>query len=105
MGVAAPPAGATKALYAHHIVGNVGVETGLTSLSSLLFWSLARRSGKADPQTYSYTQSTWADDINQAYAAGFDGFALNVGGDADEPTRVGLAYAAAQAQGKFKLFM
>lgn len=54
--------------------------------------------------TYSYTQATWADDISQAAAAGIDGFALNMGGDSWQPARVANAYAAAEAQGTFKMF-
>ncbi|KAK8854700.1 hypothetical protein IAR55_003439 [Kwoniella newhampshirensis] len=77
-GVASPPAATgTKALYAHHMVGN----------------------------TYSYTQSTWADDINQAHNSGLDGFALNYGSDSWQPARLADAYAAAKAQGNFKLFL
>ncbi|WWD19155.1 hypothetical protein CI109_103613 [Kwoniella shandongensis] len=78
LGAAAPPAATgTKALYAHHMVGN----------------------------TYSYTQAIWADDINQAKAAGIDGFALNYGRDSWQVPRMNDAYAAAKAQGSFKLFL
>ncbi|CAD6570391.1 MAG: hypothetical protein TREMPRED_005793 [Tremellales sp. Tagirdzhanova-0007] len=78
LGAAPPPSAAgTKALYAHHIVGN----------------------------TYSYTQATWADDIGLASAAGIDGFALNLGSDAYEPSSVTNAFAAAEAHGSFKLFL
>lgn len=78
VGVAAvPKASSTKALYAHHMVGN----------------------------TYSYKQSTWADDISLASAAGIDGFALNYGIDTWQPARIADAYAAAKAQGSFKLFL
>ncbi|WVQ95055.1 hypothetical protein IAU59_002147 [Kwoniella sp. CBS 9459] len=77
VGVASvPKATGTKQLYAHHMVGN----------------------------TYSYTQSTWADDITQAQAAGIDGFALNYGRDSWQPDRLADAYAAAAAKG-FKLFL
>ncbi|ADV23630.1 glucan endo-1,3-alpha-glucosidase agn1 [Cryptococcus gattii Ru294] len=78
VGVAAvPKASSTKALYAHHMVGN----------------------------TYSYTQSIWANDISLASAAGIDGFALNYGRDTWQPARIADAYAAAKAQGSFKLFL
>lgn len=40
-----------------------------------------------------------------AAANGIDGFALNMGGDSWEPARVADAYAAAEAQGNFKLFL
>ncbi|WRT68503.1 uncharacterized protein IL334_005479 [Kwoniella shivajii] len=73
----APKATGTKQLFAHHMVGN----------------------------TYSYTQSTWADDISQASAAGIDGFALNYGRDDWQPARLNDAYAAAKADGGFKLFL
>ncbi|WWD02288.1 hypothetical protein V865_000327 [Kwoniella europaea PYCC6329] len=77
-GVASPPsATGTKQLFAHHMVGN----------------------------TYSYTQSTWADDISQASAAGIDGFALNYGSDSWQPSRIADAYAAAKANGNFKMFL
>ncbi|WWC71473.1 uncharacterized protein I206_105431 [Kwoniella pini CBS 10737] len=72
-----PSATGTKQLFAHHMVGN----------------------------TYSYTQSTWADDISQASAAGIDGFALNYGSDSWQPSRIADAYAAAKADGSFKLFL
>ncbi|WVQ72136.1 hypothetical protein IAR50_001681 [Cryptococcus sp. DSM 104548] len=77
-GVGSSPAcSSTKYVYAHHMVGN----------------------------TYSYTQTTWASDIAQAYAAGIDGFALNYGSDSWQPARIADAYAAAKAQGSFKLFL
>ncbi|KAK4683990.1 glucan endo-1,3-alpha-glucosidase, partial [Tremellales sp. Uapishka_1] len=78
-GAASPPAATgTRALYAHHMVGN----------------------------TYSYTQATWADDIALAAAAGIDGFALNMGSDSWQPPSVAMAYAAAEASGlDFKLFL
>lgn len=55
--------------------------------------------------TYSYTQSIWANDISLASAAGIDGFALNYGRDTWQPARIADAYAAAKAQGSFKLFL
>ncbi|WVR09514.1 hypothetical protein IAU60_006582 [Kwoniella sp. DSM 27419] len=77
IGVAAvPKATGTKALYAHHMVGN----------------------------TYSYTQDTWADDIAMASGAGIDGFALNYGRDEWQPARLADAYAAAKAA-NFKMFL
>ncbi|WVQ80186.1 hypothetical protein IAT38_002291 [Cryptococcus sp. DSM 104549] len=72
-----PSTSGTKYLYAHHMVGN----------------------------TYSYSQSTWADDISQAASAGIDGFALNYGSDSWQPARIASAYAAAAAQGSFKMFL
>nr|XP_018261580.1 uncharacterized protein I303_06018 [Kwoniella dejecticola CBS 10117]OBR83738.1 hypothetical protein I303_06018 [Kwoniella dejecticola CBS 10117] len=72
-----PSATGTKQLFAHHMVGN----------------------------TYSYSQSTWADDINQASAAGIDGFALNYGSDSWQSARIADAYAAAKADGSFKMFL
>ncbi|ODN83711.1 hypothetical protein L202_01805 [Cryptococcus amylolentus CBS 6039] len=72
-----PACSSTKYVYAHHMVGN----------------------------TYSYTQSIWASDISQAYAAGIDGFALNYGSDSWQTSRIADAYAAAKAQGSFKLFL
>lgn len=57
-------------------------------------------------QTYSYTETTWASDIEQAAAAGIDGFALNMGRDDWQPDRVATAYAAAKAFGSnFQLFL
>jgi len=53
--------------------------------------------------TYPFTYSTWVDDINRAKSAGIDGFALNVGPDEWQPSRVADAYAAAQAIGGFKV--
>lgn len=55
--------------------------------------------------TYSYIQSIWANDISLASAAGIDGFALNYGIDTWQPARIADAYAAAKAQGSFKLFL
>ncbi|KAF8627473.1 hypothetical protein AX17_006285 [Amanita inopinata Kibby_2008] len=67
-----------KYVVAHHIVGN----------------------------TYPYTLDDWADDITLAYAAGIDGFALNIGRDEWEPARVADAYEAARQSGLgFKLFL
>lgn len=54
----------TKAVVAHHVVGF----------------------------TFTYTPEDWALDINQAHAAGIDGFALNVGADPWEPDQVAAAY-------------
>ncbi|KAI0086496.1 glycoside hydrolase [Irpex rosettiformis] len=69
--------GNQKFVVAHHMVGN----------------------------TYPYTQDDWSADIEQAHAAGIDGFALNIGTDEWQPKQVASAYAAAQASGTdFKLF-
>lgn len=77
IGIAPPPsATGTKAVYAHHIVGN----------------------------TYTYSQADWANDISLAKTAAIDGFALNLGSDSWETTSVAYAYAAAKADGAFKLF-
>jgi glucan endo-1,3-alpha-glucosidase len=56
-------------------------------------------------QTYSYTPATWADDISKAAANGIDGFALNMGRDDWEPARIADAFAAAEDNGRFKLFL
>ncbi|SJL03781.1 uncharacterized protein ARMOST_07138 [Armillaria ostoyae] len=54
--------------------------------------------------SYSYSQSDWANDISIAQSIGIDGFALNVASPSDyEPDRIENAYAAAEAAG-FKLF-
>lgn len=71
-----PGASGAKQVWAHHMVGN----------------------------TYSYKQANWLADINQAKAAGLDGFALNMGRDPWQPQSVAWAYAAAQQAGGFKLF-
>lgn len=65
----------------------------------------SRRARAEDHQTYSYARATWADDIRLAAANGIDGFALNMGRDSWEPARVADAYAAAEAQGNFKMFL
>ncbi|KAK2465337.1 hypothetical protein APHAL10511_002691 [Amanita phalloides] len=70
--------GQRKYVVAHHMVGN----------------------------TYPYTQSDWLDDISLAYAAGIDGFALNMGRDDWQTSRVADAYdAALQSKLDFKLFI
>ncbi|TXT07365.1 hypothetical protein VHUM_03085 [Vanrija humicola] len=55
--------------------------------------------------TYSYTPSDWSGDVSTAKAYGVDGFALNMGNDYWGPAQVDAAYAAAEAQGGFKLFL
>lgn len=55
--------------------------------------------------TYSYTQSDWSADVSTAKGYGIDGFALNMGSDYWGPAQVDSAYAAAEAQGGFKLFL
>ncbi|KZT59037.1 glycoside hydrolase family 71 protein [Calocera cornea HHB12733] len=56
--------------------------------------------------TYSYTQDTWASDIQLAHSKGIDAFALNFGSDDWQPQRIADAYAAAEASGTgFKLFV
>ncbi|KZS88511.1 hypothetical protein SISNIDRAFT_490103 [Sistotremastrum niveocremeum HHB9708] len=75
---AAPTATNTKYVFAHHMVGN----------------------------TYPYTVANWKADIQQAYASGIDGFALNMGVDSWQPARVADAYTAAQQSGSpFYLFI
>lgn len=64
-----------KYLWAHHMVGN----------------------------TRSYNKDKWAQDIQGAMDAGFDGFALNMGRDDYQPRSVDYAYQAAQGK-NFKLF-
>jgi glucan endo-1,3-alpha-glucosidase len=54
--------------------------------------------------TYSYSQSNWATDISKAQDAGIDGFALNMGIEDWQISRVSDAYAAAAGTG-FKLFL
>ncbi|PPQ91664.1 hypothetical protein CVT25_012877 [Psilocybe cyanescens] len=69
---------ARKYVVAHHMVGN----------------------------TFPYTVQDWADDITLAHASGIDGFALNMGIDDWQPTRVADAYTAAeQSNLDFKLFL
>lgn len=55
--------------------------------------------------TYSYTPALWADDINQASSAGFDGFALNHGASTWQFDQMDDAYTAADSKGSFKLFL
>lgn len=55
--------GNPKLVVAHHMVGN----------------------------TYPYTQDDWKADIEQAHAAGIDGFALNIGTDEWQPNQVASA--------------
>ncbi|KAL8284242.1 hypothetical protein RQP46_004991 [Phenoliferia psychrophenolica] len=52
----------------------------------------------------SYTSADWAADIALAKAAGIDAFALNVGGDSTDVAEMKIAFAAAEADGTFKLF-
>jgi glucan endo-1,3-alpha-glucosidase len=52
----------------------------------------------------SYTVATWEDDVNQAAAAGFDGFALNHGSDSWQFDRMSDAYNVA-AKKSFKMFL
>ncbi|KAJ7148702.1 glycoside hydrolase family 71 protein [Mycena crocata] len=55
--------------------------------------------------TYPYTLSDWSQDIALASLKGFDAFALDVGRDPWQPSRVADAYTAAKSQGSnFKLF-
>ncbi|KAL1412022.1 hypothetical protein Q8F55_003019 [Vanrija albida] len=55
--------------------------------------------------TYNYSPSDWSGDVSAAKAYGIDGFALNMGSDYWGPAQVDSAYAAAEAQGGFKLFL
>ncbi|KAJ6582853.1 glycoside hydrolase family 71 protein [Mycena sp. CBHHK59/15] len=56
--------------------------------------------------TYPYTSNDWNRDIALAASKGIDAFALNVGRDPWQPSRVADAYAAARSQGSnFKLFL
>ncbi|MCJ1409372.1 hypothetical protein MMC19_003452 [Ptychographa xylographoides] len=55
--------------------------------------------------TYGWTQANWASDIQLAAAAGIDGFALNIGGDSYTTTQLNNAFAAANAQKNFTLFI
>ena len=55
--------GNQKLVVAHHMVGN----------------------------TYPYTQDDWKTDIEQAHAAGIDGFALNIGTDEWQPKQIASA--------------
>jgi glucan endo-1,3-alpha-glucosidase len=74
----APSSSTTHNVWAHHMVGN----------------------------TYPYAVSDWASDIAEAYAAGIDGFALNMGSDSWQPDRINDAYTAATSFGNgFKLFL
>ncbi|KAJ9112555.1 hypothetical protein QFC19_000572 [Naganishia cerealis] len=72
-----PRSSANHEVYAHHMVGN----------------------------TYPYTQSNWATDIQLAKAASIDGFALNIGSDWWQSARVTDAYEAAEAAGGFTMFL
>jgi glucan endo-1,3-alpha-glucosidase len=49
--------------------------------------------------TYPFTYDTWVGDITRAQSGGIDGFALNVGPDEWQPSRVADAYRAAAALG------
>lgn len=56
--------------------------------------------------SYPYTVDNWLADIFLAHSSGIDGFALNVGVDAWQPSQVANAYKAALQSGTgFKLFM
>ncbi|KAG5648432.1 hypothetical protein DXG03_005006 [Asterophora parasitica] len=56
--------------------------------------------------TYPYKLKDWKDDIVLAHASGIDGFALNMGRDEWQPSRVADAYEAALQSGlDFKLFL
>ncbi|KAJ9124508.1 hypothetical protein QFC24_003299 [Naganishia onofrii] len=72
-----PRSSAAHEVYAHHMVGN----------------------------TYPYSQSNWATDVQLAKAASIDGFALNMGSDWWQSARVSDAYAAAEAAGGFTMFL
>ncbi|KZS88876.1 hypothetical protein SISNIDRAFT_432302 [Sistotremastrum niveocremeum HHB9708] len=73
-----PTASSARYVFAHHMVGN----------------------------TYPYKVADWLADIQKAYAAGIDGFALNMGIDSWQSARVADAYtAAAQSGTPFKLFI
>ncbi|KAF8317382.1 glycoside hydrolase family 71 protein [Clavulina sp. PMI_390] len=54
--------------------------------------------------SYSYSQSDWANDINTASGIGIDGFALNLNGNDYEIDRLADAYAAAISHGSFQFF-
>jgi len=54
--------------------------------------------------TYPYQLEHWKKDINLALAYGIDGFALNIGSDDWQGSRVADAYAAAQGT-RFQLFI
>jgi glucan endo-1,3-alpha-glucosidase len=92
--VASVPSSGRKNLWAHHMVGNVSHSLASYLISFILIL-----------QTYSYTAATWSDDISQAAAAGFDGFALNHGSSDWQFDRMADAYNVASAQGSFKLFL
>ncbi|KAI5475388.1 hypothetical protein MNV49_001456 [Pseudohyphozyma bogoriensis] len=46
-----------------------------------------------------YTAEAWEADFALAKVSGIDAFAINVGGDASDPTQLDLAYTAAEATG------
>lgn len=71
-----PSGGGDKQIYAHFIVGN----------------------------SYPYSVDTWRTDIGRAQAAGLDGFVLNLGPDAWQPSRVADAYYVAAEEG-FKMVL
>lgn len=74
----APSSGGAKAVYAHMMVGN----------------------------TYPFNYDSWMNNIRLASAAGFDGFALNVGHEDWQARQVASAYQAAADSGTgFKLFL
>lgn len=52
-----------------------------------------------------YTAEAWIADVKQAKAAGFDAFAVNVGGDATDSVQLDLAYSAAEKAGNFGIFV
>ncbi|RXK35703.1 hypothetical protein M231_07031 [Tremella mesenterica] len=72
-----PSSSTTHQVWAHHMVGN----------------------------TYPYTESSWSSDIQSASSSGIDGFALNMGSDSWQPSRVSDAYSAAESFGNFKMFL
>jgi glucan endo-1,3-alpha-glucosidase len=74
----APSSGGSKAVYAHMMVGN----------------------------TYPFNYDSWMSNIRLASAAGFDGFALNVGHEDWQAQQVRTAYQAAADSGTgFKMFL
>ena len=73
-----PSSGDTHYVWAHHMVGN----------------------------TYPYQVSDWLNDINLAHSNGIDGFALNMGSDYWQPSRVADAFTAAGQIGyRFQAFL
>ena len=82
-----------KAVFAHFIVGALDLDHEHSLIDP-------RQVGNA----YGYNTTTYTQEMNLASAAGIDGFAMNIAGDAWTEDQLDTAYAAA-ASLNFKLFI